>query len=154
MKGEIPLDIREKLRVLSSAAKFDVSCSSSGGSRKNRAGGIGNSAPAGICHSFTSDRRCISLLKTPHFAERLQGQDFLIHDVRRGIASVCRGRQWFITSMEESVREAVLGGEEDCLYEDLWKGCFSWASIGERKNPKNQKRQVPKRYWKHLTEFE
>ncbi|MBP1743925.1 MAG: Elongator protein 3/MiaB/NifB [Firmicutes bacterium] len=57
------LDIREKLRILSAAAKFDVSCSSSGGSRKNKPGGIGNSAPAGICHSFTSDGRCISLLK-------------------------------------------------------------------------------------------
>jgi putative DNA modification/repair radical SAM protein len=57
------MDIREKLRILSAAAKFDVSCSSSGGSRKNKPGGIGNSAPAGICHSFTSDGRCISLLK-------------------------------------------------------------------------------------------
>jgi putative DNA modification/repair radical SAM protein len=63
MKGRIPLDIREKLCILSAAAKFDVSCSSSGGSRKNKPGGIGNSATAGICHSFTSDGRCISLLK-------------------------------------------------------------------------------------------
>jgi len=57
------MDIREKLRILSAAAKFDVSCSSSGGSRKNVPGGVGSSAPAGICHSFTSDGRCISLLK-------------------------------------------------------------------------------------------
>ena len=57
------VDIQDKLRILSEAAKFDVSCSSSGGSRKNKPGGIGNSAPGGICHSFTSDGRCISLLK-------------------------------------------------------------------------------------------
>lgn len=57
------MDIQDKLRILSEAAKFDVSCSSSGGSRKNKPGGIGNSAPGGICHSFTSDGRCISLLK-------------------------------------------------------------------------------------------
>jgi putative DNA modification/repair radical SAM protein len=57
------VDIQDKLRILSAAAKFDVSCSSSGGSRKNKPGGIGNSAPGGICHSFTSDGRCISLLK-------------------------------------------------------------------------------------------
>jgi putative DNA modification/repair radical SAM protein len=62
-EGCVAMDIREKLRVLSAAAKFDVSCSSSGGSRKNAPGGIGSSAPAGICHSFTSDGRCISLLK-------------------------------------------------------------------------------------------
>lgn len=63
MKGWAAMDIHEKLRILSAAAKFDVSCSSSGGSRKSVPGGVGNSAPAGICHSFTSDGRCISLLK-------------------------------------------------------------------------------------------
>ncbi len=52
----------EKLRILSDAAKFDVSCSSSGSNRKNK-GGIGNACPAGICHSFTQDGRCVSLLK-------------------------------------------------------------------------------------------
>ncbi len=54
--------IQEKLEILADAAKYDVSCSSSGGNRKNK-GGLGNSAPAGICHSFTEDGRCISLLK-------------------------------------------------------------------------------------------
>ncbi|MGE5629345.1 MAG: putative DNA modification/repair radical SAM protein [Solirubrobacterales bacterium] len=57
------MDIFEKLNILSAAAKYDVSCSSSGGSRKNTKVGLGNSAPGGICHSFTSDGRCISLLK-------------------------------------------------------------------------------------------
>ncbi len=52
--------IREKLEILADAAKYDVSCSSSGGNRKNN-GGLGNSA--GICHSFSEDGRCISLLK-------------------------------------------------------------------------------------------
>ncbi len=52
----------EKLKILSDAAKFDVSCSSSGSNRKNN-GGIGNACQAGICHSFTKDGRCISLLK-------------------------------------------------------------------------------------------
>lgn len=52
----------EKLRILSDAAKFDVSCSSSGSNRKN-SGGIGNACPSGICHSFTQDGRCVSLLK-------------------------------------------------------------------------------------------
>lgn len=54
--------IKEKLEILADAAKYDVSCSSSGGNRKNN-GGLGNSAPFGICHSFTEDGRCISLLK-------------------------------------------------------------------------------------------
>jgi len=52
----------EKLRILADAAKYDVSCASSGLERKN-SNGIGNSKSFGICHSWASDGRCISLLK-------------------------------------------------------------------------------------------
>jgi len=57
------LDLQRKLEILSSAAKYDVSCSSSGSSRKNKKSGIGNACVSGICHSFTPDGRCVSLLK-------------------------------------------------------------------------------------------
>lgn len=53
---------KEKLKILVDSAKFDVSCSSSGSSRKNN-GNIGNASYGGICHSFTEDGRCVSLLK-------------------------------------------------------------------------------------------
>lgn len=52
-----------RLGILTESAKYDVSCSSSGSVRKNTVGGIGNAAYSGICHSFTPDGRCISLLK-------------------------------------------------------------------------------------------
>lgn len=52
----------EKLKILADGAKYDVSCSSSGVERKN-SGKIGSSAAAGICHSWSADGRCISLLK-------------------------------------------------------------------------------------------
>ncbi|WP_129716924.1 putative DNA modification/repair radical SAM protein [Pedobacter sp. SYP-B3415] len=55
--------IREKLSILADAAKYDVSCSSSGGTRKNDNGGLGNSHASGICHTYTEDGRCVSLLK-------------------------------------------------------------------------------------------
>ncbi|WGK65501.1 putative DNA modification/repair radical SAM protein [Croceiramulus getboli] len=55
--------IREKLNILADAAKYDVSCSSSGSVRKNTQKGIGNSSGMGICHSYTEDGRCVSLLK-------------------------------------------------------------------------------------------
>ncbi|SDZ87783.1 putative DNA modification/repair radical SAM protein [Psychroflexus halocasei] len=54
--------IKEKLNILADAAKYDVSCSSSGSNRKNK-NGLGNSSGTGICHSYTPDGRCISLLK-------------------------------------------------------------------------------------------
>ena len=57
------MDIQEKLKILSDAAKYDVSCSSSGIARKGKKGMIGNTLAAGICHSFAADGRCISLLK-------------------------------------------------------------------------------------------
>ena len=56
-----PID--EKLRILSDAAKYDVSCSSSGSGRKNASNGLGNAAYSGICHSWSADGRCVSLLK-------------------------------------------------------------------------------------------
>lgn len=55
--------IKEKLEILADAAKYDVSCSSSGGNRKNKNGGLGDSHSTGICHSYTEDGRCVSLLK-------------------------------------------------------------------------------------------
>ncbi|MDE7163734.1 MAG: putative DNA modification/repair radical SAM protein [Clostridia bacterium] len=53
----------ERLTILTESAKYDVSCSSSGSKRVNTKGGLGNSSVGGICHSFTPDGRCISLLK-------------------------------------------------------------------------------------------
>jgi putative DNA modification/repair radical SAM protein len=54
--------ITEKLNILADAAKYDVSCASSGSKRKNENKGLGN-ASNGICHSYTEDGRCVSLLK-------------------------------------------------------------------------------------------
>jgi len=53
----------KKISILSAAAKYDVSCSSSGSKRSTPSSGVGNGALSGICHSFTEDGRCISLLK-------------------------------------------------------------------------------------------
>lgn len=55
--------VKEKLEILADAAKYDVSCSSSGSKRSNSAKGLGNTAGTGICHSYTDDGRCVSLLK-------------------------------------------------------------------------------------------
>lgn len=55
--------VMDKLKILGAAAKYDVSCSSSGSSRRNDGQGIGNTVAAGLCHSFAADGRCISLLK-------------------------------------------------------------------------------------------
>jgi putative DNA modification/repair radical SAM protein len=57
--------VRDKLKILADAAKYDASCSSSGGARRDSraSGGIGSNEGTGICHSYTPDGRCVSLLK-------------------------------------------------------------------------------------------
>lgn len=58
------LTLQDKLAVLSDAAKYDASCASSGGEKRDsRNGGVGSSGGTGICHAYTPDGRCISLLK-------------------------------------------------------------------------------------------
>lgn len=57
------MELTEKLRILSDAAKYDAACTSSGIDRGGKKGGIGSATAAGICHSFAADGRCISLLK-------------------------------------------------------------------------------------------
>lgn len=54
--------IQAKLAILADAAKYDVSCSSSGSNRQNKDKGLGDTG-SGICHAYTEDGRCVSLLK-------------------------------------------------------------------------------------------
>src|SRR3954465_1080215 len=57
------MDLQRKLCILADAAKYDASCTSSGSRRTRQAGGLGNTDGVGICHSYTPDGRCVSLLK-------------------------------------------------------------------------------------------
>ena len=63
MKIAQEMDLYQKLEILSDAAKYDVACTSSGVDRSGSGRGIGNCRAPGICHSFSADGRCISLLK-------------------------------------------------------------------------------------------
>ena len=63
MRIQEEMSIYDKLNILTDAAKYDVACTSSGVARKNDGTGIGNCKFSGICHSFSADGRCISLLK-------------------------------------------------------------------------------------------
>ena len=59
--NDLPLE--QRLEILADSAKYDVSCSSSGSNRRGAPGGIGGTSAAGVCHTWTADGRCISLLK-------------------------------------------------------------------------------------------
>ena len=81
------LSIMEKLEILSDSAKYDVACTSSGVERKGDGTGRGNTVSAGICHSFATDGRCISLLKVLFTNECIYDCKYCINrksnDVRR-----------------------------------------------------------------------
>lgn len=57
------MELNQKLTILADAAKYDASCASSGSNRERKKNGLGNTEGMGICHSYTPDGRCISLLK-------------------------------------------------------------------------------------------
>ena len=57
------MDIMEKLTILADSAKYDVACTSSGVDRTGDKSGLGSAVAAGICHAFSADGRCVSLLK-------------------------------------------------------------------------------------------
>ena len=63
LKRTEPMDLFDKLEILSDSAKYDVACTSSGTDRSSGGEGMGNAVGCGICHSFAADGRCISLLK-------------------------------------------------------------------------------------------
>lgn len=57
------MELQNKLRILADSAKYDASCASSGSRRSAQLGALGNTAACGVCHSYTPDGRCVSLLK-------------------------------------------------------------------------------------------
>ncbi|WP_207204758.1 putative DNA modification/repair radical SAM protein [Miniphocaeibacter massiliensis] len=85
-------NLAEKLKILTDAAKYDVSCSSSGSNRKNNINGLGNTSVSGICHSWSDDGRCISLLKILMTNNCIYDCDYCINrftnDIKREIFSV------------------------------------------------------------------
>ena len=92
--GEVSL--MDKLEILADSAKYDVACTSSGVERKGNGKDMGNCIHAGICHSFSSDGRCISLLKILHTNE-------CIYDCK-----------YCINRCSNDVRRATLTSEEVC----------------------------------------
>lgn len=94
-------------------------------------------------------------LLTPHFADRFAGENFMIVDMKRGIASIHeKNREWFMTAFEEDQLEALAEYDtEETEYSVLWKAFFKSLAIKERENHDLQRNQVRIRYRKYMTEF-
>ncbi|MEG6520702.1 TIGR03915 family putative DNA repair protein [Desulfotomaculum sp. 1211_IL3151] len=89
-------------------------------------------------------------LVSPHFANRLSDQNWIIHDLKRKIAAVYNKKEWLLTNLD--IPQGLTLAANEAYYQELWKKYFSSTAIQNRINPKLQKQFMPIRYWKHLIE--
>lgn len=86
-----------------------------------------------------------------HFAERLKEETFILHDLKREKAVFCQKGRWYLGELPRDPHFII--AEDELAYRCLWKKYFETIAIEERKNAACQKRCMPVRYWKNLTEF-
>ncbi|MDU4738380.1 TIGR03915 family putative DNA repair protein [Clostridium sp.] len=101
--------------------------------------------------SIEPDNNILEII-SPHFQERFSNEYWIIHDIKRNIASVYNKTCWEIKEMNIEIYNNLKNYNDN--FQDLWKGYFKSTTINERINPKLQKRMMPKRYWNNLTEVE
>lgn len=89
-------------------------------------------------------------LTAHHFCDRYRNDPFIIHDVKRSKALVAYQGSWYISKFEDRDIPDISAEEKE--YRRLWKNYFDNISIKERTNPRCQKKFMPVRYWKNLTE--
>lgn len=90
-------------------------------------------------------------LMADHFGDRLGGQAFVIHDLRREKALFCQDKEWYEAPLSRQVPLNL--SQDEKLYRKLWKHYFEAIAIEQRKNPVCQKTLMPVRYWENLTEM-
>lgn len=95
---------------------------------------------------------CIVPLLSAHCRERFPEQNWIVHDVKRDLAVMCRkGQVSLYTHTDLASIENHLSSAEK-QYQSLWKTFFKHIAITERKNPKLQRQFMPQKYWKYLVE--
>ncbi|MDR1573593.1 MAG: TIGR03915 family putative DNA repair protein [Clostridiales Family XIII bacterium] len=100
---------------------------------------------------MTPDHDIVEFL-APHFCDRFKHEPLIIHDKRRGKALVSAAGEWYITDFHDAGVLAETGAERQ--YRKLWREYFDAIAIRERSNPACQRRFMPARYWKNLTEMQ
>ncbi len=106
---------------------------------------------SGILYCCVEPDHDILELLADHFADRYKSESFIIYDKRRGKAIFCADGKWYIGAFDPKQIPGFETGEK--RYQDLWRTYFENIAIKERINPRCQKRCMPVRYWKNLTEI-
>lgn len=98
---------------------------------------------------YTPDHNITTLISN-HFVRRFSDQNWIIHDLKRKYAAVYDRSNCIFIDLDEEFQRGIFNNGDN--YEELWKDYFNNICIKERINPKLQRRNMPARYWKHLTE--
>lgn len=104
----------------------------------------------GIFYSAIEPDHNILGLLAPHFVSRISNENWVIHDIKRGIEILYNKKEWIITDIE--IKDSLVLKENEEIYQDLWRAYFKSTAIQNRVNPKLQRKNMPMRYWKHLVE--
>ena len=100
--------------------------------------------------SINPDNNILELI-SPHFKNRFSNEYWIIHDIKRNIASIYNKVSWEIVEIDNDIYNSLKDYNDE--FEELWRNYFKSTSINERTNLKLQKRSMPKRYWNNLTEL-
>lgn len=106
----------------------------------------------GIYYARIEPDNNIAGILAPHFSKRLSDQNWVIHDVKRGIAAMYNKTDWVLSAVDLPPEAEM--HEKETSYQDLWKQYFKSIAIKSRINSKLQKRSMPVRYWRNLVEKE
>ena len=112
MRIEKPMTLYEKLNILTDAAKYDVACTSSGTQRKNDGMGLGSCQQSGICHSFSADGRCISLLKILFTNECIYDCKYCVNRRTNDVVRTSLRRKKYVRLLWNFTEEIIL---KDCF---------------------------------------
>ncbi len=102
-----------------------------------------------LVSQFESDTFLLPLLSS-HFLNRMTNENWMLHDLKRGLASVCNGTTWSIIELDST--DMLKLSNNELHYQELWQIYFVHIAIKERKNSKLQSQMMPKKYWKYLIE--
>lgn len=102
--------------------------------------------------TIAPDFNIIGLLGN-HFKNRLTNEYFIINDTKRNIALVYNKEDYYLTSLDNKMKKSLENTSDTGDYSNLWKEYFKSTNIKERANSRLQRRSMPIRYWKNLTEI-
>lgn len=95
------------------------------------------------------DNNIVSLL-APHFISRMRNENWVIHDLKRGIGILYNKKEWIMKDIE--INDPLIMSKDEEGYQKLWQTYFKSIAIENKINPALQRKNMPMRYWKHLIE--